>query len=93
MLSTSAGAASSHLYIYDCTGKPSTGSISYGGKDVPLYCLDSEVLVDTVKMPHMSEDLDYHDGKVCIAFEAGAHKYGGGLIPFSLKHIMGFELD
>lgn len=93
VLSTSAGAASSHLYIYDCTGKPSTGSISYGGKDVPLYCLDSEVLVDAVKMPHMSEDLDYHDGKVCIAFEAGAHKYGGGLIPFSLKHIMGFELD
>lgn len=44
-------------------------------------------------MPHMSEDLDYHNGKVCIAFEAGAHKYGGGLIPFSLKHIMGFELD
>ena len=93
VLSTSAGLASSHLYIYDCTGVTPTDSVSYGGRDIPLYYLDSNTLTDTVTLPHMSEDLDYHDGKVCIAFEAGARKYGSGLLPFSLRYFMGYTLD
>ncbi len=91
VLSTSAGVASSHLYIYDCTGAQSSGSVSYGGRDVPLYYLDSTVLTDTVTLPHMSEDLDFHNDRICVAFESGARNYGGGLIPFSLKYIMGFD--
>ena len=70
-----------------------TDSVSYGGRDIPLYYLDSNTLTDTVTLPHMSEDLDYHDGKVCIAFEAGARKYGSGLLPFSLRYFMGYTLD
>lgn len=92
VLSTSAGVASSHLYIYDCTGTESTDTVTYGGKSIPLYYLDSGTLADTVKLPHMSEDLDYHDGRVIVAFEAGARKYGGGLLPFSIKNIMGYTL-
>lgn len=93
VLSTSAGLASSHLYIYDCTGIKSTDTVMYGGRSIPLYYLDSSAAVDTVTLPHMSEDLDYHNGRVCIAFEAGARKYGGGLLPFSLRYFMGYALD
>lgn len=93
VLSTSAGLASSHLYIYDCTNTQSTDTVTYGGREIPLYYLDSKTAADTVTLPHMSEDLDYHDGMVCIAFEAGAKKYGGGLLPFSIKHFMGYALD
>lgn len=93
VLSTSSALASSHLYIYDCSECEADGTIRYGGRDIPLFYLDSTRLVDTVTLPHMSEDLDYHDGMVVVNFEAGAKKYGFGLLPCSVRHIMGFELD
>ncbi len=92
VLSTSAGLANSHFYIYDCTNEKQTDFITYNGNEIPLYYLDSTTLVDTVTLPHMSEDLDYHDSMVCVGFEAGALKYGAGLLPFSLKSFRGYKL-
>lgn len=93
VLSTSAGLSNSHFYIYDCSNVTTSDYITYDGNDIPLYYLDSTTLVDTVVLPHMSEDLDYHDGMVCVGFEAGAIKYGAGLLPFSLKSVRGYKID
>lgn len=93
VLSTSGGMSNSHLYIYDCKDTTPTDSITFGGCAIPLYYLDSTTLCDSITLPRMSEDLDYHNGRVLIAFESGAGKYGGWIIPFATKHIMGCEID
>jgi hypothetical protein len=35
----------------------------------------------------MSEDIEYRDGEIYIGFEAGAKKYGAGLLPFSVRSV------
>lgn len=92
LLSTSAAMDNSHLYIYDCRNVTPTDHVTYGGREIPLYYLDSTTMTDSITLPRMSEDLDYHDGRVLVAFESGAGKYGGWMIPFAIKHIMGFEI-
>lgn len=93
VLSTSAGLKNSHLYIYDLSDSETSQYTEYNGEKVPLYFLDSNTLENVVTMPHMSEDLDYEDGMVLVGFEAGAKKYGAGLLPFSLRSFRGYKLD
>ena len=92
MLSCSAGIASSSLRFYQAGG--SADSIfPYKGKSVPLFVLDSDREIRTEKAPHMSEDLEYRNGKVYIGFEAGAQKFGGGLLPCTVKNVMMLQIE
>ena len=50
--------------------------------------LDSLRLEKVVRAPHMNEDIEYRDGSLLIAFETGAKKHGGGLLPFSVRSVM-----
>ncbi len=90
-LSTSHGLADSHLYIYN---PPSNARTYYlDGQAIPLYVLDDGCLADTVKMPFMSEDIDVINGDIVICFESYATKYGGGMLPFSIKNVMKYSVD
>ena len=85
ILSCSYGLADSELKLYHAKD---AGSFAYEGQDLPLYVLDSGCEIVTVRAPHMSEDIEYLDGGLLIAFEAGAKKYGGGILPFSVRSVM-----
>lgn len=90
-LSTSYGLADSYLYIYN---PPAAAQTYYlDGEAIPLYILDDGCLTDTVKMPFMSEDLDVVNGDIIISFESYAPKYGGGMLPFSIKEVMKYSID
>ncbi len=45
------------------------------GNDVPLYFITEKMAQKTVKVPPMSEGIDYCDGKVTGIFESGAKKF------------------
>ena len=89
-LSLSSGLKSSTILFYD--GKGADSSFLYEGKEIPLTILDSNRLISELDAPHMSEDMEYRDGVLFIAFEAGAKKYGMGLVPSSIKSVMGIEI-
>ena len=83
-LSCSAGQRSSHLGIYDYSDMKPDGVFAAGEAEVPVYYLDSAREIDDMRMPHMSEDIEYEGGRILMTFEAGAKKFGLGLIPFSV---------
>lgn len=74
VLSTSYGVATSNLYVYD-EMKAKAGTIILNGSEKPLYYLDSSNLVDTIKVPPMSEEIIYKDGRIWIMTEAASNKY------------------
>ena len=86
-LSCSYGLADSELKLYRMNSDPDA-SFSHEGAEIPLYYLDGKREKEIVRLPHMSEDIEFRDGKLLIAFEAGAKKYGGGLLPFSVRSVM-----
>lgn len=77
VLSASYGATSSRLYFYEFDPER-CGSVYVLDHEVPLYYLDSENLIDTVKLPPMSEELVYHEGRVYIMCESASNKYWFG---------------
>ena len=87
VLSCSWGLADSELKLYRFIGK-SDGVFSVDGHETALYILDSRREIETVRAPHMSEDIEFRDGGLLVAFEAGAKKYGAGVLPFSLRAVM-----
>ena len=90
-LSVSAGLRESTILFYDRSGVDS--SFSYNGVDIPLIILDSNRLIKKLDAPHMSEDLEYRNGILAVAFEAGAKKYGLGFVPSSERNIRGMEIE
>ena len=90
-LSVSAGLRESTILFYDGSGVDS--SFSYNGVDIPLIILDSNRLIKKLDAPHMSEDLEYRNGILAVAFEAGAKKYGLGFVPSSERNIRGMEIE
>lgn len=70
ILSTSWGLNSSGLWLYDMDTSR-VGEVN----GVPLYYLDSENLVQTVKAPPMTEEMVYLDGRVYIMTESACTKY------------------
>ena len=90
-LSVSAGLKESTILFYDGSGVDS--SFSYNGVDIPLIILDSNRLIKKLDAPHMSEDLEYRNGILAVAFEAGAKKYGMGFVPSSERNIKGMEIE
>lgn len=91
-LSCSWGLHDAELYRYTTDGEPD-GVFRLEDKTIPLYVLDSNRQTGKLTMPHMSEDMDYRDGRLLIAFEAGAFKYGGGLLPFSVRSFVTVDPD
>ena len=85
VLSQSAGFMNSYLKIYDINGE-ADGEFSDAGRTIPLYFLDSKRFVKDLKMPRMSEDIECVDGRILLSFEAGAEKFGKGILPFTEKH-------
>ena len=90
-LSISAGLKESTILFYDGSGVDS--SFSYNGVDIPLIILDSNRLIKKLDAPHMSEDLEYRNGILAVAFESGAKKYGMGFVPSSERNIKGMEIE
>ena len=86
VLSCSSGLEPSLLRTYDLAGKADS---EFEG--APLYILDSKRAVSTLKIPHMSEDLEFRDGKLMFSFEAGAKKFGGGILPCSVCSLSELE--
>ncbi len=93
VLSCSSGFADSTLRFYDCANA-FDGTIAVEGRNVPLAVLDSARETVVLKAPHMSEDLEFLPGgkELLVAFEAGALKFGGGLLPFSVRHVMRLDV-
>ena len=91
-LSVSYGLKSSEIRLYDASGEPD-GEFMLGEGKLPLFILDAHREKRTVKAPHMSEDVEFRNGKLLIAFEGGVLKYGGGLLPFSERSVMLFDPD
>ena len=72
-LSTSYGAAFSHIYVYN---KPeSTRTFTISGLTMPLYELDSASLTGTYKFPPMSEEIVFSGGKLYTMCESASNKY------------------
>ena len=92
VLSCSAGLNASMLRMYRTDGEADS-SFSVDSGEVPVVYLDASRETRTVKAPHMSEDLEYRNGKLHIGFEAGAKKYGGGLLPFSVTNVMKMDVE
>ena len=102
-LSCSAGLNDSHLLLFDTGGEPD-GSFALAASaapdagtsgapsGIPLYILDSRRACGSLKMPHMSEDLEFTNGAFRTLFEAGALKFGAGFIPTSVKHVVSLDV-
>lgn len=93
-VSCSHGFRDSHLYLYDGKAEPDgTFFLTAENSSVPLIILDETRLRQDLKMPRMSEDLDYRDGALMLGFESGALKFGAGLLPLSVRRIAVIEAD
>ena len=73
-LSCSDSSTSSGLHFYDCSGERD-GFFSLDGAQIPLYYLTDARKVDKIKIPRMSEDIEYRDGDILIIFESGARRF------------------
>lgn len=73
LLSTSWGLTNSGLWLYEMDQR--TDKVQIQGMEVPLYYLDSANLLEKVKLPPMSEEMVYKDGKVYVLTESACTKY------------------
>ena len=73
-LSCSDSSTSSGLHFFDCAGEPD-GVFSLNGAQIPLWYLTDARAVDKIKIPRMSEDVEYRGGDIIIIFESGARKF------------------
>lgn len=73
-LSTSYGAAFSHILIYD-EAKMSQGTLNYLGNKIPLFYCDSAALADDLKIAPMSEEICFVDDHLYVMCESASNKY------------------
>lgn len=98
VLSTSYGISASHYLVYDLEVDPvgDLSSLVTLAKEemdgVPVIYLDKESLVEDVRGPAMSEDLDYHDGLVVTVMESASNKYLFGKF-FFYNDIIGLRIE
>ena len=64
----------SQLLFYGCADERD-GYFSFDGTEIPLYYLTGARLSANVRMPRMSEDLEYGDGEILTVFESGARRF------------------
>ena len=103
--SCSSGLSDSGLYVYNAPKEAASYlALSGEGKAVkaakegeagafPLYYLDTDSLEKCIKAPHMSEDLEYRNSALLINFEAGAKKFGLGLLPISITRLVSLNIQ
>ena len=91
-LSCSHGLNASELKSYYVSGEADS-VFNIDGVNIPLYLLDKNRDKGSLKMPHMSEDIEYRGGGLYIAFESAARKYGAGLLPFSTLNVIKMEFS
>lgn len=91
VLSCSGGLANSKLRLYTATGTDST--LRVNGRDIPLVMLDNSRHILTLTMPQRSEDIEFRNSRLYIGFEAGARKFGLGIIPVSIRTIRSIDLS
>ncbi len=76
-LSTSYGAAFSHISVYE--DKVDSGrTIKLLGADLPLYVLDSDSLKDSYKIPPMAEEIEFVNDEMFTLCESASKKYKFG---------------
>lgn len=73
-LSCSDSSTSSGLHLYNCADE-ADGWFSLNGAEIPLYYLTDARAVEKIKLPRMSEDIEYRGGDIIIIFESGARKF------------------
>ncbi len=89
-LSCSWGLSPSELRTYDLSGG-ADATFAVGEQDVPLYILDKHREKAVVGMPRMSEDIEYRNGALYIAFESAVLKYGAGALPCSVFNVIKYK--
>jgi len=76
ILSTSYSIPSSKIYVHDnILLEASEDKVELAGKEVTLYILDNDTLINTISAPSMSEELVTVEGKTYILFESACSKY------------------
>lgn len=91
-VSCSWGLSDSELLCYDVLS-PAERTLLVEDGEIPLTVLDGTRLIETLRLPHMSEDLEAAGDRLLIGFEAGARKYGAGLLPFSVRSVMALGIE
>ncbi len=74
-LSTSYGLAFSHINVYDESKLVYQKEINVLGITLPLYALDSDSLIKSIKIPPMSEEIEFVDNKLYTMCESASNKY------------------
>ena len=92
VLSRSRGFSPSSLETYDAGGV-FDGTLEIDGRKLPLYVLGQARRTGALPAPHMSEDLEFDGGRLLVGFEAGARKFGVGLLPGSVKSVVALDAD
>ncbi|MBQ9756411.1 MAG: hypothetical protein IJV99_02300 [Clostridia bacterium] len=74
-LSTSWGLSFSHILEYDELSLNRESDITLLGHNLPLYSLDSASLIKDYKLPPMSEEMAFVNGKLYVHSESASNKY------------------
>lgn len=75
-LSTSYGVSFSHIYVYDGnTDSAWKTEMTLQGETVPVYALDSGVLLNDIKLAPMSEEIVFADDRLYTMCESASDKY------------------
>ena len=79
-LSTSWGAAFSGIGSYPMDRLQQLDTLNVDGTQVPLYALDAGAREALYKLPPMSEEIIFRDGKLLTMCESASRKYWFGLL-------------
>jgi hypothetical protein len=74
-VSTSFGAEFSHIFVYETSKFVEQNSMTFLGKDVPVYALDSASLVKDYEIAPMSEEIVIIDNQLYVMCESASTKY------------------
>ena len=91
-VSRSRGFSPSRIETYDGAGTHDA-FFQWEEKRLPLYVLGENRAAALLSAPHMTEDLEVANGRLYIGFEAGAKKFGAGLLPGSVKKVVSLALE
>lgn len=74
-LSCSYGLAFSNIFVHDLKSIEFSKNIKFGENSLPLYILDSQNLIGTIKAPPMSEEIVILDNQLYTMCESACNKY------------------
>ena len=74
-LSTSYGVAFSHVYAYPESSPKAFGTLPVQDGAIPLRALDSAAMSDSYRLPPMSEEIEFVDGRLYTMCESASNQY------------------